>query len=75
MPEVLASILADDPVEVLRQAHLASMAGADWLEIRLDTLPSDIEPSKLLADIRLPVLVTCRTPRDGGEFEGPLVPK
>lgn len=70
MPEVLASILADDPVEVLRQAHLASMAGADWLEIRLDTLPADIEPSKLLADIRLPVLVTCRTPRDGGEFQG-----
>lgn len=70
MPEVIASILARDPVELLRQAHMATMTGADWLEIRLDALSSDFEPRKLLADIRLPVLVACRTPRDGGEYRG-----
>ena len=72
MPEVIASILASDPVDVLRQAQLATMAGADWLEIRLDRLPADCEPRKVLADIRLPVLVACRTPRDGGDYQGSM---
>lgn len=72
MPEVIASILASDPVDVLRQAQLATMGGADWLEIRLDRLPADCQPSKVLAGIRLPVLVACRTPRDGGDYQGSM---
>src|SRR5690606_22638842 len=46
--------------------------GADWLELRLDRLPQDLDPQPLLARLQLPVVVACRTPRDGGDFRGTL---
>ena len=70
MAEVIASILADNPAELLRRARWAAMAGADWLEFRLDLLPSGTDPRAILAEVHLPVLVACRTKRDGGKYEG-----
>ncbi|MCA8957423.1 MAG: type I 3-dehydroquinate dehydratase [Planctomycetes bacterium] len=70
MAEVIASILADRPSEVVRRARMAAMNGADWIEIRLDTLGVEQDPAEILEKIRLPVLVACRTTRDGGRFTG-----
>ena len=70
MPEVIASILAVSPAELLRRARWAAMAGAGWLEFRLDLLPSGTDPGAILAEVQLPVLVACRTKRDGGKYEG-----
>ena len=77
MVEILASVKAAGPAEILRQARLAAMAGATWVELRLDDVPppgekGGVDPAAVLAQMRLPVLISCRTPRDGGTFEGTL---
>ena len=72
MPEIIASILAPAVPEILRRARLAAMAGADWLELRLDILSDDVDPAEVLAGLSLPVLVACRMPKDGGQYRGSL---
>jgi 3-dehydroquinate dehydratase/shikimate dehydrogenase len=72
MPEVIASILAESVSGVLRRGRLASMSGADWLEVRADSLPHDTDPHAILSEVKLPVLVACRTPQDGGRYQGTL---
>ncbi len=75
--EILASVRAAGPAEILRQVRLAAMAGATWVELRLDdVLPpgqkGGVDPAAVLGRLQLPVLISCRTPRDGGTFEGSL---
>lgn len=72
MAELIASILAGDRESTLRRARIAARAGADWVELRLDRLASPGDLPALIAAIRLPVLVSCRTPRDHGGFTGTL---
>jgi 3-dehydroquinate dehydratase / shikimate dehydrogenase len=72
MAQVIASILAEHQEQVHRSARFAAMAGADWIELRLDRWPAGNDLQALLAGIRLPVLVACRTPEDGGQFRGTL---
>ena len=58
--------------QTLRQAARAAMAGADWVELRLDRWPPEGDLESLISAIRLPVLVAIRTPEDGGAFRGSL---
>ncbi|MCC6670657.1 MAG: type I 3-dehydroquinate dehydratase [Planctomycetes bacterium] len=72
MAERIASVFANGAEQVLRDARRAAMDGADLLELRLDRWPTDGDLSGTLARIALPVLATCRLPRDGGFFAGSL---
>ncbi|MFT7534380.1 MAG: 3-dehydroquinate dehydratase/shikimate dehydrogenase [Hyphomicrobiaceae bacterium] len=72
MAKIIASVLARSRGQVLMQAQKAAMLGADWIELRLDvwSMQESLEP--LIEAIRLPVLVACRTPEDGGSYRGTL---
>jgi 3-dehydroquinate dehydratase/shikimate dehydrogenase len=72
MAQVIASIHATSREQVLADARRAAMAGADWLELRLDRWPRGADLAAAIGAIRLPVLVACRTPEDGGAFRGTL---
>lgn len=70
MAQIIASILAEGREATQHKAERAAMAGADWIELRLDRWPLDGDLQALLAGIRLPVLVAIRMPEDGGSFRG-----
>ena len=72
MAEVIATVMARSAEGALWRVRQAAMAGADWIELRLDQWPASAELGPLLAEVQLPVLATCRTPRDGGTFAGTL---
>lgn len=72
MSKVVASIMARSRGQVLMLAQQAAMQGADWLELRLDVWPPMEDLGPVLAHCRLPVLVACRLPEDGGQFRGTL---
>jgi 3-dehydroquinate dehydratase / shikimate dehydrogenase len=72
MAQIIASVFAESQEQVVRSAAKAAMAGADWLELRLDRWPSGTDLAPSLAAVKLPVLVACRTPEDGGHFRGTL---
>lgn len=72
MAQIIASVFAESREQVARAAARAAMAGADWLELRLDRWPRGQELLPVMASVRLPVLVACRTPEDGGHFRGTL---
>jgi 3-dehydroquinate dehydratase / shikimate dehydrogenase len=72
MAKIIASVFARSREQVLRLASRAAMAGADWLELRLDHWPAGHDLAPVIAAVRLPVLVACRTPEDGGHFLGTL---
>src|SRR6185436_7633496 len=72
MAQVIASVFAEKGDQVVRQGARAAMAGADWLELRLDRWPAGQDLGPVLQAIRLPVLVACRTREDGGQFRGTL---
>ncbi|MBM4062701.1 MAG: type I 3-dehydroquinate dehydratase, partial [Planctomycetes bacterium] len=73
MAQIVASVFAETTEQVVRSAAQAAMAGADWLELRLDRWPPGAELGPALAAVRLPVLVACRTPEVGGHFRGTLL--
>lgn len=72
MAEIVATVFASATEATVRAARQAAMAGADWIELRLDRLSPQADLGPMLAGIGLPVLVTCRTDRDGGTFSGTL---
>ncbi len=72
MAQIIASIDAEGREQTLQQAARAAMAGADWIELRLDRWPVDADLEALIGAIRLPVLVAIRTKDDGGRFTGSL---
>lgn len=72
MARIIASVFAESREQVQRCAAEAAMAGADWLELRLDRWSPAVDLVPVLAAVRLPVLVACRTPEDGGHFRGTL---
>ncbi|MCA8977337.1 MAG: type I 3-dehydroquinate dehydratase [Planctomycetes bacterium] len=72
MAQIIASTFARSRPQVVRAAAKAAMAGADWLELRLDEWPLGDELAPVLAAVRLPVLVACHTPENGGKFRGTL---
>lgn len=72
MAQIIASVFAESREQVGRAASRAAMAGADWLELRLDRWSPGVDLAPVIAACRLPVLVACRTPEDGGHFRGTL---
>ncbi len=70
MAQVIASVFADAMEPALERASRAAMAGADWVELRLDRWPQEQDLASLIGSIRLPVLVAIRTPEDGGLYRG-----
>ena len=70
MAQIIASIFAEQREATLRLCTRAAMAGADWIELRLDRWPLEADLASLIGAIRLPVLVAIRTPQDGGSFRG-----
>ena len=72
MAKIIASVFARSREQVIQQASKAAMLGADWVELRLDVWPVQESLEPVIAAIRLPVLVACRTPQDGGSYRGTL---
>ncbi len=72
MAQIIASVFAESREQIARCAQKAAMAGADWLELRLDRWQKGRDLEAAIAAVRLPVLVACRTPEDGGQFRGTL---
>ncbi len=72
MALIIGSMFAESREQVARAAAKAAMAGADWLELRLDRWPAGADLQPVFAGCGLPVLVACRTPDDGGSFRGTL---
>lgn len=72
MAQIIASVFATSREQVAHSARNAAMAGADWLELRLDRWPAGHDLGAAIGSSRLPVLVACRTPEDGGHFRGTL---
>lgn len=69
--ELLASIAADSDSELVRLALEAS-GGADGVELRIDSVPHP-DLARLRDEVgRLakPILLTCRTRREGGAYAG-----
>lgn len=62
-----ATVTANSMAELRRRRDLVT--GADMVELRLDGV-ADVDVAGALADRRLPVLVTCRAPWQGGRFDG-----
>jgi 3-dehydroquinate dehydratase/shikimate dehydrogenase len=72
MAQIVASVFAESREQVARAGAKAAMAGADWIELRLDRWHRGQDLVSLFAALRLPALVACRTPEDGGHFRGTL---
>ena len=65
MAEIIATVFADVPERAARQARVAAMAGADWIELRLDRFPplADLRDS-ILSEGTLTVCTQCAARRD-----------
>jgi 3-dehydroquinate dehydratase / shikimate dehydrogenase len=66
-PLVCATVTAPTMSDLRRGRD--AVAGADLIELRLDTV-SDPDVAGALSGRRLPVLITCRPSWEGGEFDG-----
>ncbi len=62
-----ATVTATTMADLRRRRDL--VAGADLVELRLDGV-ADVDVAGALAGRRLPVIVTCRPPWQGGRFDG-----
>lgn len=72
MAQIVASVFAESREQVARAGAKAAMAGADWIELRLDRWHRGQDLVPLFSALRLPAIVACRTPEDGGQFRGTL---
>jgi len=72
MTLLCVSLTAATAEQMLQDARRARQAGADLVELRLDYLPAPHRTrlGELLAGSG-PAIVTCRTTREGGHFDGP----
>ncbi len=68
--QLIASVFAKAPAQARRAVRRAAMAGADWVELRLDRWPHDAALAPVLEASSLPCLLTCSPKRHGGEYEG-----
>ncbi|MEO0630643.1 MAG: type I 3-dehydroquinate dehydratase, partial [Planctomycetota bacterium] len=81
MTLVCVPIMVDDPAAALTDAQSAKDAGADIVELRIDSYfpgsEGDAEDRlrietlrSLIADCPLPVILTCRSAEEGGDYDG-----
>jgi 3-dehydroquinate dehydratase/shikimate dehydrogenase len=66
----LCAVVTAPTLAELRARRDAASAGADIVELRLDTV-ADPDVAGALQDRRGPVIVTCRAVSEGGHFRGP----
>jgi 3-dehydroquinate dehydratase/shikimate dehydrogenase len=71
-------IFVDDPVLAIQDVRAARDAGADLVELRVDSWfagtgePEEAEAIvRLVSECPLPVIVTCRPVLEGGQYDGP----
>jgi 3-dehydroquinate dehydratase type I len=69
-PVICASIAARDAAEALLMADIASVQGADLLELRLDLMGSTREVRSVVENVTLPSILTLRKREEGGSFVG-----
>jgi len=67
---IVVSIAEKTPEKLLETANLAKKEGAETVEARLDFLESFGGLEEALKRIELPVIVTCRPEREGGNYKG-----
>jgi 3-dehydroquinate dehydratase/shikimate dehydrogenase len=67
-PLLVITVAAPTTAELRRRRDAASMAGADLVELRLDSV-GDPDVAAALADRKSPVIVTCRPEWEGGAFK------
>jgi 3-dehydroquinate dehydratase/shikimate dehydrogenase len=68
MTEIVASVLETSTEQMIR-ALPEGTVGADLIELRVDAIREpDLE--RLRAATRMPVILTCRSPREGGLYRG-----
>ncbi len=66
---LIALALAEPTTTAARRAMQQAVGRADLAELRLD-LMQEFDLPALLADRPLPVIITCRPPREGGRWPG-----
>jgi 3-dehydroquinate dehydratase/shikimate dehydrogenase len=66
--KIVASILTTS-MEQMARAALSSTEGADLVELRVDAL-HDLDLAQLRSLGNKPIVLTCRSPEEGGKFKG-----
>ncbi len=67
MTRLCVSIFVTDLAQAQRDAALAAERGADMVELRVDTFTDEQQIKSLLQSVRVPTIVTCRSPDEGGQ--------
>ena len=67
MTHLCVPIFVRSPEQAQRDAALAAERGADLVELRIDTMTDADAVKALVKSVRLPSIVTCRSPDEGGE--------
>ena len=70
---LICPLISSDIDAMRREMALAAKAGAEAVECRLDYLrpvPATDEVARLVADVPVEVIATCRPAREGGNFQG-----
>ena len=71
MTQLCAAISVRDPATARRDIALAAEAGAEMVELRIDTFTDPAQVRELIAASTIPVILTCRAEWEGGECELP----
>ena len=71
MTHLCDAIFVRDFAQAQRDAATAAESGADMLELRIDTFTDKDLLQRLLRELSLPAIVTCRPVWEGGECELP----
>jgi len=71
MTHLCVPIFVRSAEQAQRDAALAAERGADLVELRIDTMTDAEAVKALVKSVRLPAIVTCRSPDEGGESQLP----
>jgi 3-dehydroquinate dehydratase / shikimate dehydrogenase len=69
MTRLCVAIFANTPDQAKRDIAVAAEAGADMVELRIDSMNDADDVLGLLASATLPAVVTCRPIWEGGHCE------
>ena len=67
MTHLCVPIFVKDAAQARRDAILAAEAGADIVELRIDSFTDPNSVAALVNDFPVPCIVTCRPPSEGGQ--------
>ncbi|MBN2711047.1 MAG: shikimate dehydrogenase [Planctomycetes bacterium] len=70
MSYICTPIVSNNMSEAISTIEKACNSKADILELRLDYIDGGLNLPALLASSKLPVIVTCRAKREGGQWSG-----